>query len=331
MSKITLKFIPKSLVPFLVSIREKQKLKKLFKEDINRFIKYSFGLYININSYEQLEARITKAYHSIEKGFSYENIRLEFGKEAIENLLSLMDVYIEKGYSLDSECYKTALSNLSKYVNIHDEAGINNQIIERIRSYLHDKVDDSGGVLVLDKDKLLEDSNKEFISFSHSRHSVRNFSNEPVSLSKLEQAIMLAQNTPSACNRQGWKIRIASSDKAKTIIEKNQNGNKGFGGNIDKYILITTDSQYFQKPRERNQPYIDGGMYAMNLLYCLHFYGIATIPLSASLTSVQEKNIRTELKINNSENFILIIGIGNYTDTFKVPKSTRRKPTILNL
>ena len=66
----------------------------------------------------------------------------------------------------------------------------------------------------------------------------------------------------------------------------------------------------------------------MNLLYGLHYNGLATIPLSASLTDTQESAIRQELDITESENFILIIGVGNYSVSCKIPKSTRRSPKV---
>ena len=63
----------------------------------------------------------------------------------------------------------------------------------------------------------------------------------------------------------------------------------------------------------------------MNLLYALHYYDVAAVPLSASLNLQQESNLREAFNISESENFVMFIGIGNYVEEFKVPKSDRRE------
>jgi len=328
MKKLAKKLIPKTIVKKILAYLEYRKLKELTVSDYKRFNKYSFGSNNNLDCFEQFEARITKAYHSIEKGLSYQNVRLGFGKSALDNLIELMSQYKELKYPIESECYQTALSNLYKYVELHESQHYDMTELKKRISHLNGVANNLGGSIELTKTEIEGKLKEDFKVFSASRHSVRDFSSSPVDIITIKQAINLAQNTPSACNRQGWKIRIVTQSEIKSILEKNQNGNRGFGNNIDKYILVTTDSRYFAKPRERNQPYIDGGMYAMNLLYSLHYYGIATIPLSASLTPTQESNIRKVLDISDAENLILFIGIGNYINSFKVPKSERRKPDI---
>jgi len=326
MKRIVKKFIPSSIKQKVRVGKEKRELDLLLKLEKDRFKKYSFGNYNNLDSYEQLEARITKAYHSIEKGLSYKNLKLGFGKEVINTLVSLMAEFKKKNYSLYSEFFQTALSNLNEYIKIHESNNFDVTDLKEIVANLGQSSNDSGGVIRLTKNGVLGDTKKDFKSFSTSRHSIRDYSEVSVNIELIEKAFHLAQNTPSACNRQGWKTRVISDSEIKKTIRSNQNGNRGFGESIDKFILITTDSQYFAKDRERNQPFIDGGLYAMNLLYSLHYYGIATVPLSAALTLSQEENIRIALNMEESENFIMFIGVGNYIEEFTIPKSTRRKP-----
>ncbi|NMB19084.1 MAG: nitroreductase family protein [Erysipelothrix sp.] len=328
MRKIIKAIIPRSLINYVRTKSVEKETKTLAEMDFKRFNKYSFGAKNNIDSFEQYEARIIKAYHSIEKGLSYEKIRLGFGQNVLKELIYLMIEYKKKGYSIETEFYSTALDNLNKYIKIHQENNYDVTDLKKRVENLGGRPNNFGGVTQFNKDEVLQKTKSDFLEFSMSRHSVRDFSTEPLDIEIIKKAINLAQNTPSACNRQAWKTRIVVDDRLKKVIENNQNGNRGFGDSIDKYILVTTDSQYFAKPRERNQPYIDGGMYSMNLLYSLQYYGIATIPLSASLTIEQEANIRSALCIRDSENFILIVGVGNYADHFKVPKSTRKTPQI---
>ncbi|MDN6290427.1 MAG: nitroreductase family protein [Tetragenococcus koreensis] len=326
MKKLIKNMIPDSIRVWIIKQIKEHRMKKLMKNDQERFLKYSFGKK-DITTFNQLEARLTKEYHSIEKGLSYKELRLGFGKQVLENVLNLMKEYRRKGYPLDSHVYQTALSNLHSYIAVHDEAGFNvNHIKEEVK-HLQSGLEDlcSGGILKKTKQTVIEQSKADFKIFAESRHSVRDYSGEPVDMAILDKAFELAKRTPSACNRQSWKIRIVEDSKLKKTIQKNQNGNRGFGDYIDKFIIITADVQYYDRIRERNQANIDGGMYAMNLLYALHYYDIAAVPLSGSLNLNQEDNLRAAFEIPDYENFIMFVGIGNYVDEYKVPKSHRRE------
>ena len=107
---------------------------------------------------------------------------------------------------------------------------------------------------------------------------------------------------------------------------ENQNGNRGFGHEFDKILIVTSDLRMQQKGRELFQAFIDGGMYAESILNSLFFYGIGSVPLSASLTPTQDKTVRKEIGIEDAEVLILIIGIGNYPKEEFLTTRSERKP-----
>ena len=162
-----------------------------------------------------------------------------------------------------------------------------------------------------------------------SRHSMRHFSSEPVDIERVKKAITLAQHTPSACNRQGWRTIIISDKDTIGRVLENQNGNEGFGQEFDKLLLVVTDIRFFNKDREIFQPFIDGGMYAQSVLNALHYEHIAACPLSASLRREQEENVRRILSLAEAEMPIIFIGIGNYPeDKCQTTRSERKTPDI---
>jgi len=324
MKQFLKKIFPKTILNKRTAFIKNRRMKKLLKQDHDRFLKYSFGK--DKLNFSQIEARLTKEYHSLEKGLSYQELRLGFGKQVLQNVIDLMIEYRRQGFPLNEHVYQTALSNLHSYITVHDQNNFDVNDLKEVFESLSKGTSygETGGVHYKTKDEMIEKSKEDFKSFSISRHSVRDYTSEPVSYEVIEKAFKLASHTPSACNRQSWKLRVVETPKLKKIIQANQNGNRGFGDYIDKFIIITGDVQYYDRLRERNQANIDGGMYAMNLLYALHYYQIAAVPLSASLNLKQEENLRKTFNISDAENFIMFIGIGNYTDEFKIPKSDRR-------
>lgn len=309
--------LTKVIKSLLSSYRTRKKIIKY----CNRFEKYSF-VDCECETKEQFQASITRLYHTIEKGLSYENYRAGFGRENIEKLLVSLNQYNKKGFDCSAFFYETALSCLKAYVKKNKEHGLYDNELENRINRLPGNANTYGGTITVNAPINTTDMNyKQLLT---SRHSIRHFSNKPVERVCLTKALILAQQAPSACNRQGWKVRIVSDKNKLEIILANQNGNKGFGHEINKILVITADLQAQQRNREVFQAFIDGGMYAECLLNALFYYGIGSVPLSAALTQSQEQNIRDAIGIKETEVFILFIGVGNYPDSMFLTARSER-------
>lgn len=289
---------------------------------IKKYKKYSFSD-VKCNSIEGYEAIITRFYHTIEKGLSYVDYRAGFGKNNITALISAMNNYISDGYPNDTDFYRTALSVLIEYYQKNKEYGLDDQELNRLINSFPGEKNSFGGIIYFDKPS--DTKNQNFKQLMQSRHSIRHFSNVPVDIEIIKEAIQIAQYTPSACNRQGWRTRIISNKAVVRKVLSNQNGNAGFGEEIDKLLIITSDLRYFNSDRETYQAFIDGGMYAESVINSLYYCGVGSIPLSASLTEKQETNIREIVKLEDSEILILFIGVGNYLDRNQTTRSERKK------
>ena len=318
----------------LNSFRILIEVKKLIRIDNRRFLKYSF-ITGNIKKCDhvQLEAQILKTQHSLEKGLALKNTRLGFGLKHINLLESLLLEYIRRGKPQDSDVVKISIDTIKQYLDFHKKEGQEPEISSTFFELqsaieLNEK---HGGYQVISKDEVLSLKSEKFDLFVKSRHSIRDFDDTEVNLKYINEAIDIALNTPSVCNRQSWNVRVVSGSYI-DYINANQNGNRGFGDKINKYVIVTSDIKSFSKPRERNQAFIDGGLFAMNLLLSLHHKGLATVPMSASLSIQQERNIRRKFELSDSEVLIMFIALGNYPNEFKVAFSKKKnlKPKIFN-
>ncbi len=288
---------------------------------IKSFFKYAF-VDGHCKTKEQYDASITRLYHTIEKGLSYEDYRAGFGKPNVKFLLKSLEEYSDK-FGCDDFTYRTALSCLKEYKRKNIEYGYKDDVINKRIENLKGDSNELGGTITIENNtSAIRSMNYE--EFVKSRHSVRHFSTEPVKKEAIEKAIGLAQHTPSACNRQGWRTIVVEDKNVLENILKNQNGNRGFGQEIDKMLLVVADLRAQQKSRELHQVFIDGGMYAQSVLMALHYEGIATIPLSASLNTKQERNIRKFLNLHKAEQLIIFIGVGNYLDKTVTTRSERK-------
>lgn len=296
--------------------------KTLYENYYNKYRRFSF-VDGSCTDEKQFEASITRLYHTVEKGLSYLNYRPGFGKENVEALVRSLEQY-SKQYSVDKFFYQTPLSVLNEYVRKNAEHGVENKELSKRISALPGKKNEAGGAIKfvpLSSEELSKANYKELVE---TRHSIRHFSDKPVELERVENAVKLAQYTPSACNRQGWKTYIVNDKAVLREVLKNQNGNRGFGQEFDKLLVVVGDLRCFNRDREVFQVYIDGGMYAMRVLDSLYYERIASVPLSASLTKEQEENVRKLLKLDPAEVLIMFIGIGNYPDECQTTRSERK-------
>lgn len=273
----------------------------------------------------QFEASITRLYHTVEKGLAHSDYRAGFGKENVEMLILSMNQYAMQ-FDVNVFFYETALSVLESYVQKNREYGLEDITLNKKISNLHGNGNQKGGTVCVERQQAAKTQKMNYEQLMKSRHSVREFGDGSVCIKAIEAALEIAQYTPSACNRQGWNAYVVTDKKRMSEVLNNQNGNRGFGKKIDKLLVLTFDLSYSNRNREVFQGFIDGGMYAANVLNALWFEGVATIPLSASLKQEQERNIRKVLGIRESEVFVLFVGVGEFPEATLTTKSTRRPP-----
>lgn len=295
--------------------------------DYKRFIRSSFEFNRNKLSNENLRAEITFVYHAIEKGLSHNDLRLGFGQDRINRLLFLLKEWIKRDYDRNDIRFITGIAVLDQYILIHknnnfDVSTLDNEL-KFIKQYANDLLKVQGGIIEATKEDFLVSRLSEFKQFSESRRSIRNYGEKKIKTETIIKAVNLAQNAPSVCNRQSSKVYII---KRKSVIKECleiQNGIQGMAKNISALLLVTSDNSYFGNLNERNQSFVDGGIYSMNLLYSLTYYGVASCALNADLNTKAMEKLREILHIPDSQDIIMFISCGSYPQNSKFPVSNR--------
>lgn len=93
--------------------------------------------------------------------------------------------------------------------------------------------------------------------------------------------------------------QIVDPEKIATAL-KIQGGFNGYGM-PPVLLLITSDIRAFMNNGERNEPFVDGGLFSMSLLYALEAYGLAACPLNAMFSLSQDRQTRALLHIPDYE------------------------------
>ena len=272
---------------------------------------------------EKIKTEILITLHALEKGMSIGNGRIGFGKEKCKNLISFLNLFLSAGGEIDF--VKKSISMINGYITYNKSAGADMTEIEKLLSEFCKelKLEDCDveiGIINLQIEsdfKLLP-----FDHFSSTRYSVRDLSNKKIDIEKIKKALVLSERTPSACNRQSWRVHVFTDENLKNNVFKLQGGSKGFYEKLQCAIMICADIRRYGI-NELNLPFVDGGLYGMNLLYALHYYGLATIPLTMGHKQGTLRKIKKELNLPANEIPVLLVGVGSYCDNYKVARSER--------
>jgi nitroreductase len=305
--------------------------------DINRYFKLS-DYYFNDNE-NRCMMRIIHRYHPIEKGLTMSEMRPGFGVENINLLLKDCVLFREK-YLIEASKYKSAsfqhyyqaLGILQEYLEVHNKLNyeLDYKLVEDIKCLITDS-NNTPKIKQINttSEKYFEHSNAPFPLFAKSRYSLRNFKGS-VSIDNIIKAIDIAQKTPSACNRQPARVHIIDNENLKNRILELQGGNRGFGHQVDKLIIITSELVGYRDISERNNVYVDGGMFAMSLLYSLHSYKIGSCPLNWCASTENDIQLRKLVSFPNSQTVILMIACGAVPENFKLAYSLRSSVESIN-
>ena len=114
---------------------------------------------------------------------------------------------------------------------------------------------------------------------------------------------------------------MAYEQKLKEQLLSYQNGNRGFGHKLGVVLMVTVDLRHFDLIGERNQGWIDGGLFAMSLVYGLHAASLGTCMLNWSEDCESDKAIRKAFNIPDYEIIITMIGAGHVPKKFEVTAS----------
>lgn len=326
--KTVLKIVFSPILHFFRSVKKIVVLQHIFRYDLSRFKKYA-GCF-NGKEKEASLAKVIMAYHVVEKGLTMPRRRLDFGHDAVMNLITSIESHI-CNYGYDETQIKHATGCIKEYYEFHLKSQFdmtkNSAFWNRVKQFY----DQNGDVITSSQKSVYrkdfyKDKNAPFPLFASSRHTVRHFEGK-VEYSRIEDSVKLAMTAPSACNRQYVKVYCVSNHSVRDKILSLQNGNRGFGSDADKLLVVVADLNGVRWPEERNDIYTNAGIFIMNLSYALHYNEIASCILNWSVSPVIDKKVRQLLDLKPSETLVAMLACGNAPEYMMIASSPRKDIT----
>lgn len=290
--------------------------------DRRRFLAaYADDRLIKNMNYEQAASHLLRLMHSIEKGLALPSPRPGFGINKAVILLNSARVYKER-FGND-QIYQLCMAVIANYREFQQRNGFPLQELSLNETQPQERKA-TAGARETTREEIWRDSRIDFKRFAKSRSSIRMFTGDPIPGEDIIDAISIASKSPSVCNRACARAFYTTDKKLIGEILERQGGNKGFGHLAAAVIMVTADMRAFHNIGERNQGWIDGGLFAMSLNYALHAKGYGVCMLNWSADMLKDFRFRRKYKIPNEQAIIMMMAIGHIPDRLMVAVSPRR-------
>lgn len=317
------------IVSKLKQLKQQLRLYVHFTREAIRFWRLTVRYNASMNTdadRQKMEYTILRLVHTVEKGMSMRNPRKGFGQAKIATIMERLRAYHARYGGQNPTFPNYPMAAIRSYIDYTRRGGTEiPAIVEQYEQLCQltgcHEPSRLAGITEETRAGIQEKARGDFRSLLFSRHSIRYFSSERVDRSLIDEALRLAQRTPSACNRQGWMTHVFEGEESVSLVRW-QGGANGFEDEMRCTILVTANLKAFLS-HEVHQAYVDGGLYAMNLINSLHYLGLATMPLSCGFQASKLQKLSV-FGIPEYEVPIVIIGVGLLPETVNVAVSERK-------
>ena len=250
----------------------------------------------------------------LQKGLTLPAPRKLFGLEVSLKIMSLLDKWQHDKNSPIIQTTHRVLKEHYEYIALHnpDNGEIQNEL-KKIAYYLE-------SIYVTQAHTL--DRHTEIEKRITQRRSRRYFTKEKISFQALHDIIEVAQNYPSACNRQPCLTHLYQKNEDIEKLLELQTGNKGF--HVPNLLVVTYHEGCFFEEFEETAGYLHAGMFLSNILTVMESYDIASCVLNWHVSPETEKEMKQRGKIHAEETIAVLLAFGMAHPDLKVATPAQR-------
>ena len=293
--------------------------------DKNFYNKYNMFTDSTLN---KLEYETIIHSHTLEKGMEHFVIR-PFALEKITYIISLIRKQSKFENFKNKFSFINGINSLRAYKKIYEEHGwTDKKEFKKVTDFLKQYTfveKRKAGAYIYKKKELEKYYSIDYLKFIKSRHSTRNYRNEPLKLEDVKLAVEMAKYSASACNRQNIKLHFYPSGKMRENVIHYAKGKGGIYLEGVNTFIITFDVNGLRPKGERNLGYFSAGLYSTNLVNAFHSLGIGTCFIQFSNSIKEEEELKKLNSIPEYERIAVILFAGYYDEKSIFAVSSRKE------
>jgi len=157
------------------------------------------------------------------------------------------------------------------------------------------------------------------------RTSTRWFQDQAVPHEKIDEAIEIAMQSPSACNRQSYEYRLYDDQELVDEISSLAIWVSGYSDNIPCLAVIIGKQRAYFNDRDKHVIYIDASLSAMAFQFALETQGLASCCINWPAIAENERKMEGLLDLDPDESVVMLMAIG-YPDSDGMIPYSEKKP-----
>ena len=269
--------------------------------------------------------------HRLEKGLIMQPRRPVFAEDYISETVSCYSKSINSDELCENEL-KWACDVLTRYFDVTGSSIILDKARQQFEAIVHKEHHSEDEFLPYQhKNRTTSDiSVDQLYNLFRQRRSVRWYQQKPVEVSLVKQAVELASQAPSACNRQPFQFQLIMDMNKASEIAALAMGTTGFSDNIPALIAVVGDLSAYPAERDRHGIYIDGSLASMQLMLAFETLGLSSCPINWPDVEILEKKIAKKLKLSYQLRPVMLIAVGYADPDGHIPYSQKKSSNLLS-
>jgi nitroreductase len=267
--------------------------------------------------------------HRLEKALLMKPRRDVFAKdyilETVEWYKQALNWWLIDSNRFDESELNWANNVLSEYFNAVKADGV--PVIERAKKLFEQQTyqpaqKDMFPYKRLPKPKL--PTYEQMLSLSMHRRSVRWYTNKKVSRKDIDDALLVARQSPTACNRLPYEFRIFDDPDLVKKVANTPFGTGGYADNIPVIAVLIGKLDSYFSIRDRHAIYVDTSLAAMSFAFALETKGLSSCMINWPDFEPLEHKMQKLLKLRVDERPIMLMAIG-YADPDSLVAFSQKK------
>lgn len=273
--------------------------------------------YKNLNKRRKSRSELRRNTHRLEKGLLMRPRRKIFAKDYIGETVEFYEKAIKDYKNNDNGVDLSELIWAQNVLNeyfavISDEDKTINKLRQHFES-VEFKPDESDKKPYKRGNPKSSIKYEDLLSLAHQRRSVRWFKQKPVPRELIDKALLVAEQSPSACNRLPYEFKIFDKPELVKKVSAIPFGAAGYRDNIPTIIVVVGKQENYFSPRDRHLIYVDSSLAIMPFMFALETLGLASSSINWPDFEPLEAKMQKTLGLSPDERPIMLIAVG-YAD-----------------
>ena len=166
---------------------------------------------------------------------------------------------------------------------------------------------------------------EDLLELAMQRRSVRWFESRQVPRDLVDKALLVARQSPSACNRLPYEFRIFDDPEMVRKVASIPFGAAGYGHQVPTIAVVVGRLNHYFSPRDRHVIYVDASLAAMAFMLALETLGLASSVINWPDFEPLEHKMQKTLGLDDDERVIMLLAIG-YADPEGLVAYSEKKP-----